>query len=359
MILLIQGYHVILYCIWSASHYSALCYIFFLIPQLHGSQFFVSSRGGGSYGGSYSSRDLGANLRNIKWEEEPNWDVKSQDFLGSIVSIYDRYTIVTTWSTRYIYIYIYSLYYVCIYTYIYICVFYVQIQLYPHLHACRRWNSWLWVLCTSYFGFVAVPGEIEEIREGGLTWNPQEQTIRLESNRVLELDHSGIWMDMVDVWLFRTRWFKVPFSSLAGGHLTPWKGHLIITKRSLWITRNTFFTEFLAVNHPPIGSMYGIFTYIYHKNQPNVGKYTIHGWYGSMLTNKDFYQQHPAVQAMSDEEAEAFSHPESCSSEHREVTGWVFFKRLDTWAIRLSKVWIFTEFIAYSEWSFVLVDFIL
>ncbi len=30
------------------------------------------------------------------------------------------------------------------------------------------------------------------------------------------------------------------------------------------------------------GSMYGIFTYIYHKNQPNVGKYTIHGCYGLM-----------------------------------------------------------------------------
>ena len=30
----------------------------------------------------------------------------------------------------------------------------------------------------------------------------------------------------------------------------------------------------------PIGSMYGIFTYFYHKNQLNVGKYTIHGWYG-------------------------------------------------------------------------------
>ena len=29
----------------------------------------------------------------------------------------------------------------------------------------------------------------------------------------------------------------------------------------------------------PIGSMYSIFTYIYHKNQPNVGKYTIDGWY--------------------------------------------------------------------------------
>ena len=25
--------------------------------------------------------------------------------------------------------------------------------------------------------------------------------------------------------------------------------------------------------------MYGIFTYIYHKNQPNVAKYTIHGSY--------------------------------------------------------------------------------
>ena len=32
----------------------------------------------------------------------------------------------------------------------------------------------------------------------------------------------------------------------------------------------------------PIGSMYGIFrfTYISHKNQSNVGKYTIHGSYG-------------------------------------------------------------------------------
>ena len=30
----------------------------------------------------------------------------------------------------------------------------------------------------------------------------------------------------------------------------------------------------------PIGSMYGIFTYIYHKFKPNVGVYTIHGSYG-------------------------------------------------------------------------------
>ena len=30
-------------------------------------------------------------------------------------------------------------------------------------------------------------------------------------------------------------------------------------------------------------TMYGIFTYLYHKNQPNVGKYTIHGWFGTYL----------------------------------------------------------------------------
>ena len=34
----------------------------------------------------------------------------------------------------------------------------------------------------------------------------------------------------------------------------------------------------------PIVSMYGIFTYIYHKNQPNVGKYTIHGSYGKWIS---------------------------------------------------------------------------
>ena len=29
--------------------------------------------------------------------------------------------------------------------------------------------------------------------------------------------------------------------------------------------------------------MYGIFTYIYHKNQLNVGKYPIHGSYGKQV----------------------------------------------------------------------------
>ena len=45
----------------------------------------------------------------------------------------------------------------------------------------------------------------------------------------------------------------------------------------------------------PIGSMYGIFTYIYHKNQPNVGKYTIHGSSGfrvEQTMNSTEYMHH-------------------------------------------------------------------
>ena len=33
----------------------------------------------------------------------------------------------------------------------------------------------------------------------------------------------------------------------------------------------------------------GIFTYIYHKNQPNVGKYTIHGSYGNGLSEGSLF----------------------------------------------------------------------
>ena len=32
----------------------------------------------------------------------------------------------------------------------------------------------------------------------------------------------------------------------------------------------------------PIGAMYGMFTYNYQKNQPNVGKYTIHSYMDPM-----------------------------------------------------------------------------
>ena len=40
------------------------------------------------------------------------------------------------------------------------------------------------------------------------------------------------------------------------------------------------FRHFYTFMTFPFASKYGIFTYIYHENQSNVGKYTIHGWYG-------------------------------------------------------------------------------
>ena len=48
----------------------------------------------------------------------------------------------------------------------------------------------------------------------------------------------------------------------------------------LILRKNTSFIQIWFWLMIPIGSMYGIFTYIYHKNQPNVGKYTIHGSHG-------------------------------------------------------------------------------
>ena len=58
------------------------------------------------------------------------------------------------------------------------------------------------------------------------------------------------------------------------------RGPLLSTRREPTTSCSTFecFWQHLIVNSLiPIGSMYGIFTYIYHKNQPNVGKCTIHG----------------------------------------------------------------------------------
>ncbi len=39
----------------------------------------------------------------------------------------------------------------------------------------------------------------------------------------------------------------------------------------------------------PIGSMYGMFTYIYHKNQPNLGKSSLHGSYGVWCLSKHLF----------------------------------------------------------------------
>ena len=53
--------------------------------------------------------------------------------------------------------------------------------------------------------------------------------------------------------------------------------------RHKWITSSYDSCDDCIFTDPwPIGSMYGISTYIYHTNQPNVGKSTIHGSYGWM-----------------------------------------------------------------------------
>ena len=69
-------------------------------------------------------------------------------------------------------------------------------------------------------------------------------------------------------------------SSIPSNSVWPfWDGYMTLSKanRDLQLENKK-----ITLNHLvyPIGSMYGIFTYIYHKDQPNVGKYTIHGSHG-------------------------------------------------------------------------------
>ena len=66
---------------------------------------------------------------------------------------------------------------------------------------------------------------------------------------------------------------------LYGGILGPIRvcySSLPQTKKHIRL-KNQMFSALFA---QPIGSMYGIYTFIYHKNQPNVHKYTIHGFFG-------------------------------------------------------------------------------
>ena len=52
----------------------------------------------------------------------------------------------------------------------------------------------------------------------------------------------------------------------------------------------------------PLGSMYCIFTGIYHKNQLNMRKYTVHGWYGTWITSKSIplFLSHTLTRFLSD-----------------------------------------------------------
>ena len=56
--------------------------------------------------------------------------------------------------------------------------------------------------------------------------------------------------------LFQISWFEPgdsmwPFHPLVGGHLTIWKGHLTIPKRSLWITWNSNLHSIPIKNRTP------------------------------------------------------------------------------------------------------------
>ena len=64
--------------------------------------------------------------------------------------------------------------------------------------------------------------------------------------------------------------------------------------RNSMIIHESWVSSGMLLNHIdilyPIPSMYGIFTYIYQKKtQPNVGKYTLHGWYGYDQFDRNLY----------------------------------------------------------------------
>ena len=71
-----------------------------------------------------------------------------------------------------------------------------------------------------------------------------------------------------------------------------WKirGEHISLNRKKWLMSASsraiaqLLSTFQVAIYNPRCSMYGIFAYIYHKHQPNVGKYTIHGSYVHLCT---------------------------------------------------------------------------
>ena len=68
--------------------------------------------------------------------------------------------------------------------------------------------------------------------------------------------------------------------------------------------------------------MYGIFTYMYHKNQPNVGKYAIHGWYGTGIAfeKEQFNERTWTPAGASEEKAEFFRAENSQDEVHESST---------------------------------------
>ena len=79
-------------------------------------------------------------------------------------------------------------------------------------------------------------------------------------------------------WLRWQRWWRRCLNA-------PWKpksSNMSNEKSGILNRRGTQFDRHHFVDINPIKSMYGIFTNMYHENQPNVDEYTIHGSYGNI-----------------------------------------------------------------------------
>ena len=77
--------------------------------------------------------------------------------------------------------------------------------------------------------------KIMEFSEADLSYVPK-------NNEKVKLVVFLVPPKLTTYWNTKTRWFNsCPFHPLLGGHLTPWKGHLTIPIRSLWITRLVVF----------------------------------------------------------------------------------------------------------------------
>ena len=89
---------------------------------------------------------------------------------------------------------------------------------------------------------------------------------------------AGVWspakIDMQKVHLSGTLWWPScsDYKKGKGSHLQP-KRKRKFTHSSSIPTPKFSMSKFFLPTFKPVGSIYGIFAYIYHKNQPNVGKY--------------------------------------------------------------------------------------
>ena len=109
-------------------------------------------------------------------------------------------------------------------------------------------------------------------------------------------------VETTDQWLLRT--FEPPGSLItyaalitACGKCDQWRqvNRTAVAGGTAQCTKGTLSVVLIEIFQIPMGSMYGLLTCIYHKNRPNVAKYTIHGSYGIiylLLENFPFYKLH-------------------------------------------------------------------